>query len=632
MFCGNCGKELPDNTAFCPQCGTNLVANAEQQRVQEPEIDATQPVNMASEQPVYTQQPVAEEYNYFKEEIPDAIVKTPKGRGFGKILLFVVLPIVLVFAVVASPLVDAFGLFGKEEKVNFDSPSEHIAYVEAKALGTYTDFVAGTYDELLLGITEPIGVNSEISLEVGDFVTAMLSQYAGGMDFSWLKNVKIKMDGASDMKNGSVKYAVALNDRDIVTVDVRYDLQNQTIYLGCKELFDKYVAIEIPDVSGMFDNLFAVKAKESSYYDDYDDYYDYDMYGMSTTGVNAGTGVAANSVLDILNNFDVKAYLPSGEQVKNLLNKYINVALGEITDKDLTKTSGQITANGVSQDCSVFALKVTPDLLQRVVKAVLESAKNDTEIIAIIEKILKGTEELAGQSLGVDIASEYKKAIDEILGDIDDIRCADILLTTYVNGSNDVIGRDIAANFGNGMEKKVLTYKSAENNGDYGFEFKAAEVEITGKGNKNGDAVTGDFSLVIDGREYVKLALENFSASLNGINGSVTVKLGSAAMDLIEDEIDMSISGYDPAIKFDFSSGENGGSVGISLLTNGNLFAKLAVSSNMTEANIAGAPSEGEIVSPNEINEDNINLNKIIENLQNAGVPAQLLSLLQLAM
>lgn len=37
MFCTKCGKEIPDNTTYCPHCGTAQAAANQQQTVQQPQ-------------------------------------------------------------------------------------------------------------------------------------------------------------------------------------------------------------------------------------------------------------------------------------------------------------------------------------------------------------------------------------------------------------------------------------------------------------------------------------------------------------------------------------------------------------------------------------------------------------------
>lgn len=38
MFCANCGKEIPDETVFCPECGNKAGATIEKKAVQPPKV------------------------------------------------------------------------------------------------------------------------------------------------------------------------------------------------------------------------------------------------------------------------------------------------------------------------------------------------------------------------------------------------------------------------------------------------------------------------------------------------------------------------------------------------------------------------------------------------------------------
>lgn len=626
MFCKNCGKQVADNVAFCPECGTkfNLEANqAAAAPMEEPTVNsvpnqtAAQPV---AEQPVNVNQAGAPaDYNYFKDEAP--VYEQPKKKT-GKILLFVILPIIVALAVLVSPLVDVLGLFGDKDKViNFDSDSEYVAYVGANAIGEYTDLLVSGYGALT-GTAPAAGMEADLALELGDFVTSMLPSMGGGMDLSFLKNIKMKMESDVDGTKGSGKLTLVLSGQEIATMEYIYDMQTQTIYIGCKELFDKYISINLSDLT------YLTKAKENAYVDDY---YDYDYYGMSTSTVLAAPSQSQSTMASMLLGGEFAKYLPSEDQVAKLLDKYIDVALGQITDNDISKKDGSITANGVTQDCTVFDLKITPEFVQRVFRAVLETAKDDAEIISIIEKFISGAEALVGESVGVDVIQEYKNGIDELLDDLNDMSAPGeyVKVTGYVNSKYEIIGCEINTAFNSyGDEEKVFAYLSAENGGSYGFDLGAEDLSLKGKGKKNGNAITADYSLVVEGEEMLKFSLENFSGSLKEgkLNGSVTLKLGTALSKELAQSAGMDLSMYDPAIKLDFNTNSKGGSFGISLLAGENLIAKMSCSGKTTNANVAATPAPADTVKADQVEESDLNLNKILENLQKAGFPTALLT------
>ena len=53
MFCAHCGRYLPDESRFCPNCGASLV----KEEVKEPEINQVEDYS----QQVYSQQPYSQQ-------------------------------------------------------------------------------------------------------------------------------------------------------------------------------------------------------------------------------------------------------------------------------------------------------------------------------------------------------------------------------------------------------------------------------------------------------------------------------------------------------------------------------------------------------------------------------------------
>lgn len=56
MYCIKCGRELPDNAAFCPNCGTKVTQSVNPQEVVENRTDDTTVVQQNSNQPSITEE------------------------------------------------------------------------------------------------------------------------------------------------------------------------------------------------------------------------------------------------------------------------------------------------------------------------------------------------------------------------------------------------------------------------------------------------------------------------------------------------------------------------------------------------------------------------------------------------
>ena len=69
----------------------------------------------------------------------------------------------------------------------------------------------------------------------------------------------------------------------------------------------------------------------------------------------------------------------------------------------------------------------------------------------------------------------------------------------------------------------------------------------------------------------------------------------------------------------------------ISLLSGETVWAKISLDSEAAEVKAIEIPSENEIISYTEIDPSDLDFSKIIENLEKAGIPQNILSLLQYA-
>lgn len=86
MFCSNCGKQIEDNAAFCPECGTKIAVAAAAPVVEEPV--ATPPV---AETPVVTATPVTA-----PPVTAAPTVEKPKKKNKGPIIVIVILLLLVI--------------------------------------------------------------------------------------------------------------------------------------------------------------------------------------------------------------------------------------------------------------------------------------------------------------------------------------------------------------------------------------------------------------------------------------------------------------------------------------------------------------------------------------------------------
>ena len=598
MFCKNCGNQIADGTAFCGVCGaqiTDASAAENNQPGTEPEVAANEAAAPADttqyEAAAPETEPVAPTY-VNDGEVNDAAPKKKSSKKWlfiGIPVLAVILAVVLCFNTLTGFVLKTFG-----------SNAAYFAYVEGTSLGEYSKTATSVYGIGKNTIANGVGMEGEIAIELGDTLTTMLSGYAGGMDLSWLNQIKLVVDSDSANGNGSCTAALILGDQTVLNLEYIIDNDKGAIYLRCKELSDKFITF---DISG---------------------------------GNTVFLPTATNSVSNVGNNLStiVAKYLPDEEQLEKLLEKYVTILLKQITDDDVTREAGEITANGITQKCTILKLNITDRLVLNVAKAVLNEAENDKDIIAVIEDLEKGINEVS--EVSGNAVEEYKNSVAEAKTEIEDAIASlegngneYFTLTDYVNGSHEILGREISV-----AGIKVISILSAENGSDVGYEITVSDkLSVLGKGKKSGDAISGEFSLCVEGKELLILTIDNLSSDIEAraSKGTMVMKLGKDVAELIESDAYTAISMLDLSLKVEIDTSSSKGDYTIVLLSGEKTFVKLTANEKSTDPKVAEAPAEGETINSDEFDLSDLDLSKIMENLKKAGVPESLLSILQYA-
>lgn len=608
MFCKNCGNQIADGTAFCGVCGAKVAEAAanEQPSTTENPVEGGAPAENPSvvEPPVNGGATSGQATNgYYVPNSAPASTPTPATpKKFPKKLLFIGLPIVAVVVVIALFFNTLSGFFVK----NFASNSTYLAYVEANSIGGYTDVATGIYGNSRDSM-EGVGVEGDVVLDIGESLTSMISANLNGMDLSWLKQVKLHMDVDSTGAKTSGTMAFTLGSQTIITFEFIMDTEKGVVYLRSEELNDKYVAIEIPNMSN------------------------YGITTMATTNAKS-----ANQALAKL--AELAEQMPTEDELNKLIEKYVGVALKQITDNYVTKESGEITASGVTQSCTVLELRVTEKLVGDIAKAILTEAEKDDDIIGILEKLQKAAEEIDPEAADENIVDEYKKSVAEGLAELDE-EMAELqgegeeyfFITDYVNGSHEIIGREFSTGARSDSSDKIAIL-SAKDGSDIGYEVMLGEVAFKGNGTTSGDAFTGSCALFVENNEYLKLELEDFNASNieNGeISGAVVLKLGSGASRFMDSQVFTTVSLLNPSVKLELDISESKTEYVVSVLTGENVLAKLAVSGEKTSVSVLDTPSADATLKASEIDPSDFDLAKIVDNLEKAGVPENLLNVLE---
>ncbi|MBO4467745.1 MAG: hypothetical protein J5766_00450, partial [Clostridia bacterium] len=508
MICPNCKNECPDSAGFCGLCGTKLSPDntqvleneqvgapqspvspadtAEQTgdafiNAQEPSTNPVQPETTPA-QPVYTPaQPVYTPVQPEITEVPnDNAVKLPKKKRF-KIWP---LAIVLGFVAVVTTLVIIFFPFFKNQYRNiFYSNKDYMAAVINDDVNALSNSVSEKYDRMI--DLKNMNGKGSIDVRISDTAKELLDAIADE-NGAELNNLKINYENCVNGKSAYLSVNGNINDE--ADFDASVISKDGTLYFRTDSTGKGYY--KIPK------SLLALSSK--------------------------GGSSPLSSISSFSDIGSLKKYLPDGETVKKLIDKYAKITTDHLEDVQKTKKTvkfGDIESNTVE-----LSAKIDGDYAYDVLTDILKTAKKDSDVKGIIKTVLNNGDFMIDSDQAIDYYEEY---IDEILGSlkkndfkmIDSFNCR---LTLNVDSFGNVVCRTVS--FG-GYDVSLYTL-SKNNNVACGIVVKKGKetVKLIAKGEKSGDKVSGDVKVSFAGISIKICEFKDVDFS-NSENGNLSGKI-----------------------------------------------------------------------------------------------------------
>lgn len=563
MFCGNCGTTIEENVGFCPNCGAK--------------IESSQPSEVKVEQV----QPQVETNNMFVNNNPDNFNNEPeqKKKKFSVVkLLCIVIPALIIVATIILNMGTIAGFAVK----TFGSDSDYFRYVEAKAIGSYSDSLASLYGNVLLENADmKFGQTTEATIELSDEGKDTLSDLTD-VDMEWLDKVKIDLEANVDGMQ-SAKAGVTIGKTDIATVDFISDLEGGMIYFAIPEISEQYLGAEV----------------------DTEEY---------------------KKLMSELEN--LKETLPSKAKLAKTVTKYSAIAFNSIDDAKIYDES--IKVGGIKQDCDVIELDIDERLILEMQNNVLEEAKTDEELQTMIADFVDVLASTDSSYEDVDVNKFFSEDIDELQNDIQEQLDAldgdgEVLytLTDYVNGKHEIIGRSLTA-----YDEEVLFMGKAKKGGDVAYELRFEDAfAISGEGKERGNKISGTFEVSAEDEEILIVETDKFDISKlfkGELIGSFKFELSSSMANAVDNEELGSLLDYALEVKCGKTS------IDLKLTENDNELLSVAVNSKKKSPDKIETPSEDLVV--NVENQDDLkdyigsaNTDAIIDNLREAKIPDELM-------
>lgn len=483
---------------------------------------------------------------------------------------------------------DKDGKNSKTDKRKNMSGEEYLEY-----LFSDTADLSSALETALNKNTNETAAKGNIKLSLGNGLKSILEELGVSEYYefiSWLKNANI--DFETNIKDfGLMNFAanVGINNTNIASMNMTLDTEDGAIYMSIPEISEKTVYIESPN-------------------------YDYDF----TEIMNSATNI-----------------VPDVDTVNDIISRYSGIIIENLSDVE--KDDDVLKCGKISQDATKLTITLDKEDFYNICYDVVKEVSNDKKIEKIVEKFAEFTFNTNPDSYYDDVDSlmdEYRESVKNALEDIkntdiDEMDDLDVYLELWTNDQDELIGITVEYD-----DDEILDYIYVNDGKNFALTVNINEQEyVSGSGTVSGNKLSGDVLLSSDYFDICTIELENFQLDL-----SQGILSGVAMVTLSEDFIDnadMPEFIGNCALKFEFESNAKKSSketVSLTLVYSGKDVATLSISAEETKYKKITVPQN----ALNTSNEDDISayvgslsLNKIINNLKNAGMIDELVNAVQ---
>lgn len=640
MFCEQCGSQIADGDLFCQECGWKVTAEAATETVAA-EAEATAE-NVATEAAA-TAEAVATEAKDAVAEVAEPVVATvtespvsttqensfwtgtgaassmaamttktdaPKKKS-GKKWIVVLAVLALIGILVAVNFSRIVNFFHK----TFSSPEEYYQYIEAKQVDEMVDTYMNGYDTYLEMLSmESTNSSIDFTVELGDDLRDIIEM--ADVEVEWLESVNLGLD--VNYKDEILKIAAmaGLNDVDILSGNVILDFAEEDMYMQIPELSEKYVGASFEDL---------------------DIEYDEEMF----------------EIFDL-----IKKYMPESKDLEELLSKYITLVVEQLDDVE--EETVKLEVGDVSQKCTALEVTIDTETAQKIAEAVLKEISEDKDLKKMFDHVMGMAEEVGYPADTDEIYDEFLEIVDYALENIEELDMGEeeIVMTVYVNGKGEVIGREIevaGAKFRYAMPQEGSKFEmecyveipdlfgsvAYESGYDEEYEPEMLKVGIEGEGKKKGNKITGEFVVEYDSNALLNINVEGYDVkkAKNGeMVGTFTFTLPKSLKSMLSEqggsEVAMLAGFLDYGIEIDMDTDSDGGTVSIAIVDDEEFLVKLTMEAESGKGEKVSVPSSKNVVDPMDEDEmeewvEDFDWDGLIKKLDKAKVDEEYIEMLE---
>ena len=210
------------------------------------------------------------------------------------------------------------------------------------------------------------------------------------------------------------------------------------------------------------------------------------------------------------------------------------------------------------------------------------------------------------------------------------------VINDYVNSSHEIIGRDIYVD-----GQKMAYYAIAHDGDDFAFELDVAgALKFSGDGTDDSGEINGKFDLTVSGMKLFDVEVEEFDYDAlddGELNGTFRILINKQLLSMVDlGEYDSIIKGID-GIEIKSEGDSDEASMEFNVIYNGKTLVGIAGEGKKYDSESIDIPSKGDVIDitdggdPEEFLKA-IDFDEVIDNMKEAGVPNEIISVLEMAL
>ncbi|MCI6997130.1 MAG: zinc ribbon domain-containing protein [Eubacterium sp.] len=592
MFCKNCGNEIENDAAFCPQCGYRLKEHTPQQE---------SPVCPVCHHPI---KPGAAFCTSCGANLSNTQQATDKPVHTRKKLLIIGSIAIAVLAVGGITVALASSL---PKLMYRSSPEKYYRYAEIQNLENDAAIIGDLYDSCLEQQKKNgQGATVNLTARLEDGGRSLLGTVVP-MDLSWLKEISLNTTGRSDESAFGAESTLSLNDTPLASLHLSGDFDLQEIYMTIPEISSDYLGMNLSSILSQYGGDFS----------------------------------SLQSLEEMMT--DLSEFCEDGDTVEELLVRYGTIVFNHITDVD--KSSETLEINGISEKVTTLEARITPSDFAAMGKEMIPLLRKDDDLRQIITACGKmAALQDSGNIDGNSYYQEFLYLLDSLESELNQLaENADYyyLLSRICIGKSDQITSRTLTLVANGEYLQLLSYSRPQNGKTFALNttvnLEDYTMAISGSGTVSGEKENADYTISVDGIPYLRLRTSDFDtekAKKGYINGTFTLSPLAGISSLSgADELGGILNNY--ALKLNCNSSEKSSQIELSVMSSDLPLITISSEYLYEDSGSTDFPKSSDKVYNLE-NEDeilqyvsSINWDQVLQTLHKTDIPSEYMSILE---